>query len=119
MIDSAPNNTFLGRAIADLNDEQGGRFGVAKAPAVVTGTGAAMPGIGPQWSKDGALVGDEPPLGFSVDAMEPIELTPATLLRQQADQWSRILGGFDQFWQDRLGRLIDTLGKWADEMEGQ
>jgi hypothetical protein len=117
VIDSAPNNTFLGRAIADLNDEQGGRFGVAKAPATVIGAGPMPKLAGPQWSQDLAKLPDEPPLGFSVDAMEPIEASPAMLLRKHASELSAMLGSVDTFWSARLEKLLHTQLQWADEME--
>jgi hypothetical protein len=120
VIGCAPTNTFLGRAVADLNGEAQGRFGVAKAPATIVGLTptASMPGTAPQWSKDGALLGDEPPLGIAVDELEPRPEDAGSMLRRHAGELSRLLGSVDAFWQDRLGKLIDTMMLFGDQIDG-
>jgi hypothetical protein len=111
--------TILGRAVNDLNDEAGGRFGVAKAPATIVGLTASpvMPGTAPGWSKDLNLPGDEPPLGIAVDAVQEVE-GAALVLRRHAGELAAVLGDLDAFWQDRIGKLVDTLMDWADRIDG-
>jgi hypothetical protein len=63
-------DTYFSRALADAGLELGGRFGALAKP-VVTGTAPypMLPASSP-WSVD--PVPTEPPLGFSVDAREPV-----------------------------------------------
>jgi hypothetical protein len=42
----------------------------------------------------------------------------ASMLRDQAQELSRLLGDLDAHWQDRIGRLVNTLVTWADQIEG-
>jgi hypothetical protein len=69
----AQGTTFHQRAVAEANQDLG-RYGVAMGKPQVTGsapivryTQASGPWQGPD------PVGDEPPLGFDINALEPIE----------------------------------------------
>jgi hypothetical protein len=59
--------TLVEKAAADATDEHGGRFAKQQRPTVVgrTEDGADLPA--PLWCQQQSLVGDEPPLGESVD----------------------------------------------------
>ena len=65
--------TYHAVAQASIDDDRGGRFGVVGRTTV---TGAApisyprQPSGSP--ANQAAMVGDEPPLGYSVDALEPV-----------------------------------------------
>jgi|SRR5262249_12194607 len=65
--------TYHGHAQANLGEDRGGRFAFAGSPKTVTGSSPiqypAQPAHSP-WAKDACP--PEPPLGFSVDAMEPV-----------------------------------------------
>jgi hypothetical protein len=77
--DRLARSTYLDHAIARAEDEAGGRF-AKQAPTTVTG-GPQYPRqpAGSPWSQ-GHVVGPEAPLGFSVDAIEPVG-TPAEVQR--------------------------------------
>jgi hypothetical protein len=59
--------TYHSRAQADVEAELGGRF--AKPKPLIGGSVPMQP-EGSPWASD--PVGQEPPLGFSVEAMEPV-----------------------------------------------
>ena len=65
--------TYHGHAQANLGEDRGGRFAFAGSPKTVTGSSPiqypAQPAHSP-WAKDACP--PEPPLGFSVDEMEPV-----------------------------------------------
>ena len=61
------NNTYFERAQADVEAELGGRW--AKPRPMMSGQVPMQP-EGSPWSYD--PVGPEPPLGYSVDEMEPV-----------------------------------------------
>jgi hypothetical protein len=68
MTDEQPKATYHARAIHD-EATPAGRF--AKATATVNGTSPTVPALAvPIWSQ-GPQPGDEPPLGYAVDDMEP------------------------------------------------
>ena len=67
------NDTFLSRAMADDELGLGGRFKRLSNATIVGATpGPQVPTLpeGSPWSND--PVGDERPLGFEIDAMEPV-----------------------------------------------
>jgi hypothetical protein len=61
------DNTLYGRAQVDLEAELGGRF--AKPRPLVSGQVPTQP-EGSPWSRDPVPI--EPPLGFDVNAVEPV-----------------------------------------------
>jgi hypothetical protein len=64
--------TYHGHAQANLDEDRGGRFAFSGSPKTVIGSSPiqypAQPAHSP-WAKDACP--PEPPLGFSVDEMEP------------------------------------------------
>ncbi|SRR6266540_466107 len=65
--------TYHGVAQTSVDDDRGGRFAVG-SPTTVVGTSPINYPRQPESSpaNQAALVGDEPPLGFSVNDMEPV-----------------------------------------------
>ena len=77
--------TYRGHAQANLDEDRGGRFAFSGSPKTVTGSSPisypAQPTHSPWHSNP---YPEEPPLGFSVDAMEPVaNHLNVTRLRQQ------------------------------------
>lgn len=67
------NDTYLRRAMNDASDEAGGRFAKTTKTTV---NGAAptveYPAAAGPWSSDCTQVPPEPPLGYSIEAHEPV-----------------------------------------------
>lgn len=64
--------TYFAHALADADLEHGGRFASLSKP-IVTGAGHEYPRQ-PETApgNQAALVGDEPPIGIDVNALEPV-----------------------------------------------
>jgi hypothetical protein len=74
----AQGGTFFAHGVAQANELSGGRFGATGVPTV---TGATpVPNYPTAGAHQSDPVGTEPPLGFSVDQVEPIESSAVSLL---------------------------------------
>ena len=66
--------SYLDHARSSIDDERGGRFAAVSPTRTVVGTSPVtyprLPANSP--SNQTALVGDEPPLGIDINAMEPV-----------------------------------------------
>jgi hypothetical protein len=71
--DRQVRSTYLHHAESSVDDDRGGRFAAIEKSATVVGASQisypTQPATSP-WARD--VVGDEPPLGYSVDAIEPV-----------------------------------------------
>jgi hypothetical protein len=87
--------SYLDHARSSIDDERGGRFAAASPTRTVVGTSPMtyprLPLTAP--SNQAAMVGDEPPLGFSVNDMEPVgEIHERNERNEQraASKWRRL-----------------------------
>jgi len=73
LIEERHLRTYHGHAQSAVDEDRGGRFAFSGNPATVTGSSPisypAQPAHSP-WAKDACPL--EPPLGFSVEDMEPV-----------------------------------------------
>ena len=73
LIEERRMRTYHGHAQASIDEDRGGRFAYSGSPTTVTGSSPiqypAQPAHSP-WHHDPCP--PEPPLGFSVDEMEPV-----------------------------------------------
>jgi hypothetical protein len=86
--------TYYGVAQTSIDDDRGGRFAV-RSPTTVVGTSPInyprLPENAP--ANQAAIVGDEPPLGFSVNDIEPVgEIHERNERNEQraASKWRRL-----------------------------